>query len=165
MSDLRWRWSPRLLLEFEAAGLRWKVVKHIPPERLGSSPGDATYLGSERLLELEYTCPSRWVAHELAHFYVCRRKTPHLLDSDNWGFESHLSDDDVFTYEECAARVTIGILIALRLPWRKAAWEMSMADYSQAPKVWRDLKATCMEETKTYLRVTDPCYLREALFS
>ena len=157
-----WTFGPKLRRMFEAYGVPWQVLDRVlTAEELGSSPGDCYYDGTSVILE--YCCPVAWVAHELAHWLVCKVESPRMLVYKNYGLERdalevrrELGYGTGKDHELLAAQVTICVLIECGYPWRQAARDMSIEptqtrlapgskvrDYSE--RLWTAVRATCME--------------------
>lgn len=123
---------------------------------LGSSPGDICWTGSE--LVMERGLPTWMVFHDVAHHLVAKAKRPGDVRSKNWG---------LVTGDEEAEAADLGVVLQMccGLPWRKAALEMSIPDYSMrlaAMRVrgssralteaqWAAVKADCIETAAPYL--------------
>lgn len=129
-----WQWHPKIRELFDALGLTWKVL---PPRRgmtlkeLGSSPGDAHFTG--RTFVFEYSCPQRWVLHELAHWLHCREHRPRGMRLRNYGFDAvATSIPGIFpaewaTEESRVSCLTCGLERHLKVgDWRKTADELSL---------------------------------------
>lgn len=170
-----WHWGAALQREFDRWEIEVDVVKKIPPHHFGSSIDSSIWTGERLIVEQDAWTP--WVAHELAHFLVCRRNSPQLLKTRNWGFDYHrhvLSELDIsenrfkfrsFNQEETqefiAADVTVGLLIELKYPWIKACLRLNISDETgsdpfeehtlASPKGRARVKAFVLEKSKIYL--------------
>jgi hypothetical protein len=160
-----WPWAPSLRREFERWGLPWEVVEEEPSEGdLRGSPGNAFYDGSKVVVARATWQP--WVAHELAHFIVCRSDTPSLLRRWNYGMdvEDGMSDKQMDAAlavaqeaESDASTVTCALLIRLRLPWRKAADELNEQSAHDLPfplggaRYWRALRESILHKASPYM--------------
>lgn len=129
--DQSWRWAPSLRSAIEGVGMPWRVVLPEPwPEWSISGEYEGHWSGS--MLYLPEHFPDPWVAHELAHYLVCRRNLPHLLTWPDYGLTCCGDSDD---QEVEAAHLTIVILRALGLPGDRWAMAQMGLDRHEEPAI------------------------------
>lgn len=128
MSRSEWLWGAQTRKLFTQLGLAWEVIPGLNGQNLGSSPGDAYYVGSTQAVRLDPQAWLPWVVHEAAHFMVCQQDHPEYLGEDNYGYEQEGENRlaELIHDEGLASDLTVALLVRLHLPWKRAAYELSI---------------------------------------
>ncbi len=126
-----WLWDPRIQAMLDYLGIPWKVLPktvRLSPEELGSCPGDICWLN--QTFHIEATCPEKWVVHDLAHWLVCQRDRPEMLQDQNFGHEN-MKPKQIREDENITSDVNITLLKRLGIPYEKCADEINVNIYEE----------------------------------
>lgn len=123
-----WLWDIQILEIFDYLGIQWEVLPkyvRLDPVDQGSSPGDICW--KHQVMLIEASCPEMWVVHDLAHWLVCKRDRPEMLQEQNYGHEGMVAKQ-IREDENITSDVNIAILKRLGIPHQKCADDINVID-------------------------------------